>query len=79
MENKIKSYISTLNEIDREYEQKHGEIVKIPMNKVDYITMIEVEKAIIKMDRLFNRVDKVNYKNIFKFYNKNIFKKINYF
>jgi hypothetical protein len=30
------------------------------MNKVDYITMIEVEKAIIKMDRLFNRVDKVN-------------------
>ena len=60
MENKIKSYISTLNEIDREYEQKHGEIVKIPMNKVDYITMIEVEKAIIKMDRLFNRVDKVN-------------------
>ena len=60
MENKIKSYISTLNEIDREYEQKYGEIVKIPMNKVDYITMIEVEKAIIKMDRLFNRVDKVN-------------------
>ncbi len=60
MENKVKNYVNTLNEIDKEYEQKNGEIVKIPMNKVDYITMIEVEKAIIKMDRLFNRVDKVN-------------------
>jgi hypothetical protein len=29
------------------------------MNKVDYTTMVEVEKAILKMDRLFNRVDKV--------------------
>ena len=34
-------------------------MARIPMNKVDYTTMIEVEKAIIKMDRLFNRVDKV--------------------
>lgn len=30
------------------------------MNKVDYTTMVEVEKAILKMDRLFNRVDKFN-------------------
>ena len=60
MENKVKNYVNTLNEIDKEYEQKNGEIVKIPMNKVDYITMIEVEKAIIKMNRLFNRFDKVN-------------------
>lgn len=30
------------------------------MNKFDYETMIEVEKAILKMDRLFNRVDKFN-------------------
>lgn len=30
------------------------------MNKVDFTTMIEVEKAISKLDRLFNRVDKFN-------------------
>lgn len=30
------------------------------MNKLDYVTMVEVEKAILKMDRLFNRVDKFN-------------------
>lgn len=30
------------------------------MNRFDYMTMIEVEKSILKMDRLFNRVDKFN-------------------
>ena len=30
------------------------------MNKMDYETMIKVEKVILKMDRLFNKVDKFN-------------------
>lgn len=30
------------------------------MNKVDYTTLIDVEKAVKKIDRLFQRVDKFN-------------------
>ncbi len=59
MQNKVATYIQTLNEIERDYTRQHGGLPKIPMNKVDYTTMVEVEKAILKMDRLFNRVDKV--------------------
>ena len=29
---------------------------RYPMNKIDYMTLIDVEKAIYKMDRLFDRV-----------------------
>jgi hypothetical protein len=29
---------------------------RYPMNKIDYTTLIDVEKAIFKMDRLFDRV-----------------------
>lgn len=60
MQNKVATYIQTLNEIERDYTRQHGGLPKIPMNKVDYTTMVEVEKAILKMDRLFNRVDKFN-------------------
>lgn len=30
----------------------------MPINKVDYSTLIDVEKAIDKMDRLFRKVSK---------------------
>ena len=32
------------------------EIERFPMNKVDYMTLIDVEKSIMKMDRLFDKV-----------------------
>ena len=34
------------------------------MNKLDYLTMIEVEKSILKMDRLFEKVLKVFFFNV---------------
>lgn len=30
------------------------------INRVDYVTLIEAEKAIMKLDRLFRKVDKFN-------------------
>lgn len=59
MQDKVKNYVQTLNEIERDYVSQHGGLPRFPMNKVDYETMIEVEKSIMKMDRLFQRVDKV--------------------
>ena len=38
-----------------------GPLPRHAMNKVDYTTLIEVEKAVNKMDRIFRKVDKVIY------------------
>ena len=59
MQSKVHSYLSTIGEIERNYTKINGGIQKTPLNKVDYITLLEVEKAILSMDRLFNKVDKV--------------------
>lgn len=60
MQNKLGTYFKTLENIEKDYIEQNGGLFKIPYNKMDYVTMIEVEKAILKMDRLFNRVDKFN-------------------
>jgi len=52
--------VFSLKEIDKEYERNHGPISRYPMNKVDYEILIETEKTILKMDRLFRKVDKFN-------------------
>jgi len=60
LEEKLYVYLYSLKEIEKEYIQNHGPLPRIPINKVDYETLIEVEKAIMKMDRVFRRVDKFN-------------------
>ena len=56
----FRSYNSSLNFIDKMYIEKYGPPPRKPINKVDYETLIEVEKAIMKLDRNFRRVDRFN-------------------
>jgi hypothetical protein len=42
-----------LREVDRKFIENNGPMKKIPMNKVDYSTLIDVEKAIAKLGRHF--------------------------
>lgn len=55
-----KVYIASLQEIDQQYKLNYGITENYHMNKIDYITMLEVEKTILKIDRLLNKVDKFN-------------------
>jgi len=51
LEEKLKVYVLSLKDIEKEFIETHGPILKHPINKVDYETLIEVEKTINKMDR----------------------------
>jgi len=60
LEEKFYVYIYSLKEIEKEYTANFGPVPRFPVNKVDYETLIDVEKAIMKLDRLFRKVDKFN-------------------
>ncbi len=60
LEEKLYVYLYSLQEIEKEYTESFGPMIRFPMNKVDYETLIDVEKTIMKMDRLFRKVDKFN-------------------
>lgn len=52
--------VRSLQQIEREYVQEKGPLQKIAMNKFDYMTLLDIEKAIKRLDRNFRRVDKYN-------------------
>lgn len=54
----LKIYVDSLVAIDEEYHKQHGVQSPYPMNRVDYTTLIDVEKAIKKIDRTLNKVSK---------------------
>lgn len=60
LEEKLYVYLYSLQEIEKEYVDNFGPMIRYPMNKVDYETLLDVEKAIYKLDRLFRKVDKFN-------------------
>jgi len=62
LEEKLYVYLYSLKEIEKEYIENHGPVPRYPVNKVDYETLIDVEKTILKMDRLFRKVDKFNHR-----------------
>lgn len=53
IEEKMKVYVMSLKEAEKEFISTNGIINKIPMNKVDYTTLIDCEKAIMHLDRTF--------------------------
>lgn len=61
-EDKYQTVIDSLNEVNSEYEANFGKFTTTPINKVDYETLIEAEKSILKLNRLMNRS--------LKFYNR---------
>jgi hypothetical protein len=60
LEEITKIYIASLKEIDAQYNKNYGIAEQYQMNKVDYITLLEVEKTILRMDRILNKADKFN-------------------
>jgi len=62
LEEKLYVYLYSLKSIEEEYINNFGPVPRYPVNKVDYETLIEVEKAVMKLDRLFRRVDKFNHR-----------------
>lgn len=40
-------YALSLKAIEREYIETHGIVNKVPLHKVDYETLIDVEKGIL--------------------------------
>jgi hypothetical protein len=55
---KMRVYIDTLNEIEAEFLKNFGAAKRIPINPVDYRTLIDAEKAIMKLDRQFRKVSR---------------------
>lgn len=58
LEEVLEVYVMTLNELEEEYVQNFGPLHKIPLSKVDYETMIDVELMIARLDRNFRKVQK---------------------
>jgi uncharacterized Zn-finger protein len=58
MEDKFRVYVRSLQEVERKFFENFGHLNKLPMNKVDYTTLIDVEKAILRLDRNFRKVAK---------------------
>ncbi len=57
LEEKTKVYTFSLQEVDRKFENKYGVGGnKITINKYTYETLIDVEKAIMKLDRHLRKV-----------------------
>jgi len=54
----MKFVVASLKDIESEYVENHGPLPRMPLNKVDYTTLIDAEKAIMKLDRNFRKVDK---------------------
>ncbi|KAL4505960.1 hypothetical protein ABPG72_013721 [Tetrahymena utriculariae] len=58
LEEKYKVYTSSLREVEKQFEERYGRAGQINISKVTYSTLIDVEKAVLKMDRLFRKVAK---------------------
>jgi hypothetical protein len=58
VEEKMRVYVESLNEIEAEFVRNFGPLKRIPMNPVDYRALIDCEKAILKLDRQFRKVSK---------------------
>ena len=58
VQDKFQIYVYSLNEIEKEFIEQNGPLTRLPINKVDYETLIDCEMAIMKLDRHFNRVQK---------------------
>lgn len=54
----FKIYSLTLRNIDKSYNENFGIVPSYPMNRVDYTTLIDVEKAIRKINRTLKKVTK---------------------
>lgn len=53
---KMRVYVETLNEIEAEFLKNYGPAKRIPINPVDYRTLIDAERAIKRLDRQFRKV-----------------------
>lgn len=60
LEEKLKVYLFSLQDVERKFIENYGPLTKLPMSKVDFTTMIDVEKAIAQLDRNFRKVQKFN-------------------
>lgn len=58
MEDRLKVFVESLQLVEKEFVKNFGPLPRHAMNRVDYTTLIDVEKAVKKLDRLFNRVQK---------------------
>lgn len=58
LEDKYKVYTSSLREVEHQFEERYGRAGQISLSKITYSTLIDVEKAVLKMDRLFRKVAK---------------------
>ena len=62
--------------VEKEFVANFGPLPRYAINRIDYTTLIDVEKAVKKIDRLFSRVDKVKTYKI-SFYILNYINKCN--
>jgi len=53
LEERLKVYVKSLRDVEKEFVQNFGPLPRYPVNRIDYTTLIDVEKAVIKIDRLF--------------------------
>lgn len=58
LEDKYKVYASSLREVEKQFEERFGRAGTINISKITYSTLIDVEKAVLRMDRLFRKVAK---------------------
>jgi hypothetical protein len=56
----FKIYAKSLQQLDDQYNETHGIMPIYPMNRVDYATLLDTEKAIMKIDRTLKKVTKFN-------------------
>jgi hypothetical protein len=53
MEERLKVYVESLRAVEKEFVANFGPLPRYAMNRIDYTTLIDVEKAVKKIDRLF--------------------------
>lgn len=58
MEERLKVFVQSLRLVEKEFVANYGPLPRYAMNRVDYTTLIDVEKAVKKIDRLFTKVEK---------------------
>ena len=51
----FKVYAQSLKQLDQQYNETYGIVPNYPMNPVDYTTLLETEKAIMKLDRVLKK------------------------
>lgn len=58
LEHKHKVMVLSLDQIEKEYYESIGGHPRYPINRIDYETLFECEKAILKLDREFAKIQK---------------------